>query len=185
MLFYGRKEKAGEALFNWHMKKWLMIAALLACLAAGRQATAAYAYLADRDTAVNKVSLGTGDIHVQEEFTRPADPEPGAVIPKKPCVSNDSRIPVFVRMAVRFSDSEGEAQCEPLAVSSRWTLMEDGYYYYGQAVPAGQKTELLFENVVLKASVPKEELRPFDVLVYAEAVQAYGHETAQSAFAAL
>lgn len=167
------------------MKKSLIMMTLLFCLTAGSAGAVTYSYLVDRDTEANEVGFADEDIHIQEEFTPPEDPEPGEVISKKPCVFNDSDIPVFVRMAVHFSDSDGEAQCEPLAVKSRWELMDDGYYYYNQEVPAGAKTEMLFENVVLKDSVSKEELVPFEILVYAESVQAYGFESAQAAFAAL
>lgn len=142
----------------------------------------AYAWLIDQKEAENIVRFAGNDIHIQEEFDPPQDPNPGDVIAKRPCIINDSDTDVFVRVMVQFSDSDARKQCEPLVINSGWNREADGYYYYDEKLHAGESTTRIFDNIVIKESVKKEELIPFDVLVYAESVQAYGFSSAQEAF---
>ena len=162
-------------------KKWLFFA-LFISLCAGTTGGIAYAWLIDRKEAENIVQFAGNDIHIQEEFDPPQDPNPGDVIAKRPCIINDSDTDVFVRVMVQFSDSDAGKQCEPLVINSGWNRKADGYYYYDEKLHAGESTTGIFDNIVIKESVKKEELIPFDVLVYAESVQAYGFSSAQEAF---
>lgn len=164
------------------MKKKGLFFALLICLCAGTTGGSVYAWLIDREEAKNIVRFAGNDIHIQEEFNPPQDPDPGDVIAKRPCITNDSETDVFVRVMVRFSDSDAMEQCEPLSINSGWNLKKDGYYYYDEKLHAGESTTEIFDNIVIKRTVKKEELLPFDVLVYAESVQAYGFSEAQEAF---
>lgn len=141
-----------------------------------------YAWLVDRKEAENTVRFAGNDIHIEEEFHPPADLTPGDAIEKRPCIINDSRTDVFVRAKVRFSDSDAREQCEPLVINSGWSMKTDGYYYYDKKLGAGESTSGIFDNIVIKNSLKKEELIPFDILVYAESVQAYGFSEALEAF---
>ena len=51
-----------------------------------------YAYLIDRQETVNRIKIVENKTHIEEEFDPPADPGPGSVIKKKPCIVNDSVI---------------------------------------------------------------------------------------------
>lgn len=160
-----------------------MIFALVCCLAAGVTTSLVYAYLIDRKETVNQIKAVGNNTHIEEEFDPPKDPGPGQVIKKKPCIVNDSTIPVYVRVKVTFSDGAAQAQCDPLLINGNWKKGENEYYYYQKKVLPGEKTETIFDNIVIKNTVKKEELIPFDILVYEESVQAEGFSTAEEAFA--
>ena len=139
-----------------------------------------YAYLIDRQETVNRIKIVENKTHIEEEFDPPADPGPGSVIKKKPCIVNDSVIPVYVRVRVVFSNLDAQAQCEPIKIKDSWKTGEDGYYYY-----QGQRTDTVFDNIVIKNIVKKEDLVPFDILVYEESVQSEGFSSPEEAFARL
>lgn len=143
-------------------------------------ASLTFAYLTDSELAENKVSFTENEIHIEEEFIQPEEVTPGTAITKKPRIVNDSKIPVYVRMAVYFSDSAAEAFCEPFVIDGGWELHTDGYYYYKGELGSGQKTSALFEQVTIKADTAAENLIPFDILVYAESVQAEGMEAEEA-----
>ena len=155
------------------MRKKLILTLFLSALFLST-ASITFAYLTDSDLAENKVSLTENEIHIEEEFVPPEEVTPGTVITKKPRIVNDSKIPVYVRMAVHFTDSAAEAFCEPFLIDSGWELRTDGYYYYKNVLNPGQKTSALFTTVKIKENAAAEELIPFDLLVYAESVQADG-----------
>ena len=167
------------------MKRKIMILFVLGCMTVLGTGAVTYAYLTDDDVKQNEILPVENKTHIEEEFHPPQDPEPGKVIVKRPWVVNDSQVPVYVRIKVRFSDSKGEAQCQPLQIHKKWKQNKDGYYYYEDILAAGAKTEPLFDKIQLKPDLIKEEICPFDLLVYAESVQAYGFTGAETAFAAL
>ena len=107
------------------------------------------------------------------------------VIKKKPCIANDSGFPVFIRARVIFSNDRGEAQCQPLEIADSWKKGEDGYYNYQKKVLSGQRTDVIFDKIVIKNTVKKDELVSFDILVYEESVQAEGFSSPEEAFARL
>lgn len=164
------------------MKKKRLLFALAACLIAGISGTGVFAWLTDTKDAENIMRFVQNKVHIEEEFDPPSDPKPGDVIVKKPSIVNDSVIPVFVRARVCFTDSDAQAQCEPLIIRDGWSLEKDGYYYYGEKIGPGEGTEDIFDNIVIKSSVKKEDLIPFDILVYGEAVQARNYASPQEAF---
>lgn len=167
------------------MKKKIALLTLAASLVFAGTGVAVHAYLTDGRSTPNSVRIAGNDVHIEEQFDPPADPSPGDTIVKKPCVVNDSEVPVYVRMRPVFTSSEGEGQCEPLEIREGWKAGEDGWYYYENAVAPGEKTGYLFEKVVLKKDLEKEALESFDILVYAESVQKFGFASPQEAFAAL
>ena len=144
-----------------------------------------YAYLIDQKEAVNQVRMVENTTHIEEEFEPPDEVKPGQVIKKKPCIANDSVFPVFIRAQVIFSNDRGEAQCQPLETTDSWKKREDGYYYYQKKVLSGQRTDVIFDKIVIKKTVKKEKLVSFDILVYEESVQAEGFSSPEEAFARL
>lgn len=155
------------------MKKKLIVWMLLAAVAVGSSAAGTYAYLTDQDRAENELSVTENEIHIEENFNPPDDPKPGSVITKAPAVVNDSKVGVYVRISVKFSDSKAENLCLPLTINEHWEKKSDGYYYYDQVLAAGERTEALFEKIVIRNDISADELIPFDVLVYAESVQSH------------
>ena len=136
-----------------------------------------YAYLIDRQETVNRIKIVENKTHIEEEFDPPTDPGPGSVIKKKPCIVNDSVIPV--------SNLDAQAQCEPLKIKDSWKTGEDGYYYYQKQLQPGLRTDTVFDNIVIKNTVKKEDLVPFDILVYEESVQSEGFSSPEEAFSRL
>ena len=164
------------------MRKMWMIFISVFCLLAGIAGSVAYAYLIDRQETVNRIHVVENRTHMEEEFEQPHDHGPGQVIKKKPCIVNDSVIPVYIRVRVQFSNRKAEEQCQPLKINSGWKAEEDGYYYYQKTLGPGEKTETIFDNIVIKNTVNKEELVPFDILVYEESVQSEGFSSPEEAF---
>ncbi|WP_373217088.1 hypothetical protein [Ruminococcus sp. 5_1_39BFAA] len=162
-------------------KKWLVFSLIIG-LIAGFSGASVYAWLIDTKEVDNAVRFVQNKVHIEEEFDPPPDPKPGDVIVKKPSIVNDSVIPVYVRARICFTDSDAQAQCEPLVIREGWDLEKDGYYYYRKKLETGEGTTDIFDNIVIKNSVKKEELIPFDILVYGEAVQARNYASPQEAF---
>lgn len=127
------------------------------------------AYLISGDKEVNSFSATEVTVAIKEDFTKPADPEPGYVIQKKPRVENTSKIPVYVRVRAEVSNSD---LLETIHPNVQWTLEADGFYYYNHVLEPGETTDDVFDSVTIKSNVLKEEIKNLDVLVYAEAVQA-------------
>ena len=89
---------------------------------------------------------------------------------------------MYIRVKVAFSSGEAQAQCEPLLINSNWKTGKDEYYYYQKKLLPGERTETVFDNIVIKNTVKKEEMVPFDILVYEESVQAEGFPLPEDAF---
>ena len=144
------------------MKKRWMIFVLACCLTAGITGSVVYAYLIDQKETVNQIRILENTTHIEEEFEPPDEVKPGQVIKKKPCIANDSGFPVFIRARVIFSNDRGEAQCQPLEIADSWKKGEDGYYYYQKKVLSGQRTDVIFDKIVIKNTVKKDELVSFE-----------------------
>lgn len=144
---------------------------LAATLILGVGAGTSYAYLTGTDDVENRFLASKTEISVEENFTPVPELSPGLVITKAPRVLSASSTPCYVRMRVSFSDRDAEAFCESLSINQGWTKKEDGYYYWEEPLEPGQQTGTLFDSVTIKAETDKEDLKPFDVYVYAEAVQ--------------
>lgn len=139
------------------------------------------AYLISNAQKVNTLNATEVTVSIEEDFESPKDPKPGDVIAKKPRAVNTSSIDIYVRMRAEVSNSD---LLEPIAINQSWTLKSDGFYYYNKVLKPGASTENLFDNVVIKSDIEKEDIRNLDVLVYAEAVQA-GKLTVEQAWATM
>ncbi|MDO4523151.1 MAG: SipW-dependent-type signal peptide-containing protein [Eubacteriales bacterium] len=147
---------------------WTVMAAVLVL---GAGVGTSYAYLTAEDEVNNEFSVSETGITITEEFDPPKELRPGQVITKKPWIVSSSNVDCYVRAMVRFSDSRAESFCEALEIQEGWEPAEDGYYYWKEKLAPGETTGALFETVRLREDTEKEELVPFELLVYAEAVQ--------------
>ncbi|MGI6018337.1 MAG: SipW-dependent-type signal peptide-containing protein [Marvinbryantia sp.] len=159
--------------------KQLIALMLITALVLGVGAGVTHAYLTADDSAVNRLQVSGVEISVRENFQPPKTFRPGVKIKKAPQVVSSSDTDCYVRMAVYFSDGQAENFCEPLSVCEGWQAGDDGYYYWQEKVAPGQMTAPLFEMVQIRADA--EKIQPFDILVYAEAVQC-GSLSAQDAW---
>ena len=137
----------------------------------GNSISGTLAYLTDKEQTENLTGFTENDIRIEEEFVPPVNPGPGTVIKKSPRLVNESDIPVYVRMSAHFSDSKAEEFCLPLEINAEWELHEDGYYYYTSKLESGEATSALFNQVVIRSDIDREQLCSFDLLIYAESVQ--------------
>lgn len=155
---------------NVHRKmKYFMMAVLAGTLILGVGAGVSYAYLTARDDAANRFGVSAVDITVDEKFEPPGEVPPGKVIVKAPRICSSSDIDCYVRAAVHFTDSDAKDYCEALVINPGWQAGEDGYYYWQERLQPGQKTGTLFDCVTVRQDAG--EIPPFDIYVYAEAVQ--------------
>lgn len=150
--------------------KSFIAAVLAAALLLGAGAGVSYAYLTAQDSAENIFGTSGAEISVREEFQPPAEVKPGSMIPKNPRIFSSSDTDCYVRMRVRFSDSGAEKLCEPLAIRPGWEKREDGYYYWSERLAPGAETAPLFAHVEIRTDA-ETQIPPFEILIYAEAVQ--------------
>ncbi len=153
------------------MKKGL-VAALASALVFGAGAGVSFAYLTAKDAANNQFRVSSVEIGIEEKFVPPGALTPGGAIQKSPKVRSASDTDCYVRVAVRFTDSDAEQACEPLAIGGGWQKKEDGYYYWGSPLRPGEVTGAVFDQVKIRQNAAK--IPPFDILVYAEAVYCNG-----------
>lgn len=159
-------------------KNRMMLTGMMAAvLAAG--AYTSYAYLTARDDVDNTFDVAEADITVQEDF-EPEPPESGKLIKKAPRVQSRSDTDCYVRMRYAFTDSDAEVLCEPIEINPGWSKKSDGYYYWDGTVGPGEETGTLFDHIQVKDGITEEDIIPFDILVYAEAVQAAGMNAEES-----
>ncbi len=164
------------------MKKKSVLAAvmlLLVVTCAGIGYTSAY--LISDDAEKNVFDVSEIDIDIPEIFIPPEETEPGTVITKKPCIRNNSDTDCYVRAGIEFTDG-GDEICQPLQINDGWVKKHDGYYYWRGKISPGGQTGYLFDSVTIRNDISAEDIVPFDVLVYAEAVQA-GDLTQEEAWA--
>ena len=123
------------------------------------------AYFTAEDTAHNVITSGDIDIELQEwadeEKTIPFPEEgisgvmPGTETTKIVEVKNTGSNPAYIRVAVEkkiaLADGvQGEPDSGLMEIDfdeTSWTLGEDGYYYYKEALEPGEVTEALFASV--------------------------------------
>ncbi|MDO4632516.1 MAG: hypothetical protein Q4B01_01515 [Eubacteriales bacterium] len=158
----------------------ILLAAGIFCAIGSYGAGPVEAYLKAQDETENVFRPVETVITVEEEFDPPTDPKPGDVITKRPVITNRSETDCYVRVRVHFSSQEAEKLCEPLQIGNGWALHEDGFYYWKEVLPAHSSTGDVFTFVKLRSDISKEELIPFTISVYAEAVQAVGTDEANA-----
>lgn len=149
--------------------KNLIIVIVASALFLGVGAGVSYAYLSAQEYAGNEFGTADVAISVREDFEPPGTVTPGQTVKKAPRIESISGTDCYVRAAVRFSDSDMQEACEPLVIGSGWEAGTDGYYYWKQRLKPGEATGALFDGIKIRTDAA--EPVPFDIYVYAEAVQ--------------
>lgn len=161
-------------------KKILAIAviAICACICFGTT----LAYFTAEDTAHNAITSGGVGITIVEktlgdngtELDFPAEGiqgiMPGSKASKIVSVSNTGASEAWIRVKVEISILGADGAALPTALEQpdriipivtfvaeeEWVDGGDGYYYYSQPVPAGDKTGILFHEVAFAPEMPNE-----------------------------
>lgn len=153
-----------------------LIALAVCCIALLSAGTAAYFTI--QATAYNVITTGVLDITLHEKTTDGATPDtpldqlpdwqdrggvmPGVAVSKIAYVENTGNQPAYVRMKfekhVAAADG-GELSADALLLEldlTDWLAQEDGWYYYGKPLPAGQSTRSLLNSVYFDAQTGNE-----------------------------
>ena len=121
------------------------------------------AFFNAEDTAHNVITSGSVNIAVVETMLDGTELKafpaegitgvmPGSTVSKIVSIRNTGRSDAWIRVRVSIEMKDGEGQ--PLdtgvvgfTVEGPWFDGGDGYYYYGEAVPAEKETQVLFREV--------------------------------------
>lgn len=158
-----------------------LVVAMVAVIAAG-----SLAYFTDTESKDNVFTVGNVNITLTEpnwDSTGKEDaPEvyAGEPLAKDPTVTNDGANPCFVRIKVENLDQFGNKGLITYRTKYRdgdlgegW--VKDGdYFYYTKVLLAGEKTEALFDQIVMPTGLTGDEQNVRPINVTAEAVQAQG-----------
>ena len=152
------------------MKKKIAIGAVLVlCLSMLIYSTIAYFNTAD--TARNVITAGDIKIELQETaitddgeeipFEDRFDVMPGQDVSKIVKVTNTGSNPAYIRVQVQkaialAADAQGDVDLDLISLdfdSEKWTLGDDGYYYYKEPLAPGKTTAALFNKVTFAAEM--------------------------------
>lgn len=147
---------------------------LFAILSAG-----SLAYVTKTETVHNVITTGAMELQLQQTGADgkaysdgPLEIMPGDTVVNRTAVTNSGAHPFWVRVQVKkaVKDSTLSAEGMLLDLNNRNWTYKDGYYYYNQALQAGQTTEALFTKISFDgASIGNEylgKLFTLDVNVY-------------------
>ncbi len=166
------------------MKKKIVALCLAGCMAATAVIGGTMAYFTDTDAETNVFTVGNVDIDLTEPHWNPEVTEtdnvyPGEPLAKDPTVENIGNNPCFVRISVTNLDQfgvKGDITYRTDYVDGKlgegWELY-DGYFYYTGVLESTEKTDALFDQIVMPIGLTGNE-ETKDIVVTAEAVQAQG-----------
>lgn len=161
-----------------HKKKWLAVFVLLAVILVLLPYSTAY--LSHVETKDNPITIGHNDIMIEEEFTPPKAWQPNTTYKKDVKIRNTGTVPCYIRVYAALSDADIPAEIN--FDTGRWIQSSDGYWYQNSIIEPGANTPSLFTKVTIQ-DAEAEQLKTFDVIIYAESVQAEGYSDIWDAFA--
>ena len=145
----------------------------------------ASAFFADSERHANEFGFTENVIKVEEpDFTPDPKIKTGTnIIPKRVFIKNESKIPVYARVKLEFSDPDAMAAAKltnekgtfdaallDSNLPAGWVKGSDGYYYYTQKIEPGKNTNDLIKSVTTTYD-DASAIKPFDIYVRAESVQ--------------
>ncbi len=165
-------------------KKKIFSIALAASLAAVAVVGSSLAYFTDKDEKANTLTIGNVDITLTEPGWDATGKEeakemyPGEAVAKDPTVTNNGKNPAFVRVKVEWPenvDLSYRTDYVDNKLGDNWVDGKDGYFYYNKVLGLNETTDALFDQIVLGTDTMNgDATTEYDVVVYAEAVQAQG-----------
>lgn len=170
------KKKDGQK----KIRPLVIVTALALVIAIGSFA----AYFTSTDKAVNEYTVGNVTVEIDETFEIPdGGVTPGSKITKDVKIKNTGKNDCYVRIKAVFSDSDMEKHCTLDLNTSDFVYNEsDGYYYYKKVLPVGDSTDSLFTKVTVSDEITQEQIKDFDIIVYAEGYQSEGFDSYQEAW---
>lgn len=130
------------------------------------------------DGAINKLSVGSNESHIEETFSSYDSFTKGQNYEKKVAVKNDGDVSCYVRAFAEIEEPKIAANVGINFNTVEWTVKQpDGYYYYKNKLKPGEKTVPLFTTLTAKADITE-----FQMICYSETVQADGASNSIAAF---
>lgn len=163
-----------------HKKKWLAVLVLLGFILALLPFSTAY--LSHVETKDNLITIGNNDIMIEEEFNPPKEWQPNTTYKKDVKIRNTGTVPCFIRVYAVLSDTDIPATMDYNSV--KWTKGEGDYWYYNDIVSPGAVTSSLITQVTI-ASADADQLKSFNIIIYAESIQAEGYKSINDAFSSI
>ena len=152
-------------------KKTIFLAVILSLICIGSIA----AYMTSAAKIDNILTVGYNDIDIVEKFDPPPELRPGVEFTKTVSVSNTGPVDCYVRVLSLFSNSDMGDHCTIDYNEKDWAYNEtDQYWYYKKPLPAGETTTPLFTKIKLDDDINANDIKDFDVMIYAESYQANG-----------
>lgn len=140
------------------------------------------AYFTDFGKADNHLTFGYNEIEIDEYFPDPGYPQAGETIVKEVSIKNTGANDCYVRIFADFNNSQMKEYCTIDWNTADFTYNSDGYWYYNNVLKSGKTTPDLMTKIVIADAIPGG-FENFDLIVYAESVQAKGFATADDAWA--
>ena len=163
-----------------HRKKWFLVFLLAGIIL--MMVPFSIAYLTHVETRENRITIGQNDVMIEEDFTPPKQWQPDTTYEKDVKVRNTGSVPCYIRVYAALSDTTIPAHMD--FDTKDWTQADDGYWYHNSIVEPGAVTSSLFTKVMIE-DIEIEQRKTFDIIIYAESVQAEGYRDIRDAFAGI
>ena len=141
------------------------------------------AYFTDKDTKDNVLSVGCNTIEIIEDYQPPEELKAGISFHKDVRIKNTGECSCYARVKAVFTDFDIMPYCTIDYNTNDFVYNEtDGYYYCKKSLAKGEISDSLMTTVTISNDVPSENLKDFDILLYAESYQAYGSDNYETAW---
>lgn len=139
------------------------------------------AYFIDSSSAENFFVWGFNEIEIEEYFPV-AEGRTSQTLTKEVSVTNTGSVDCYVRIFADFESSYMKEYCFINWNDADFTYNDDGYWYYNYILGPDEQTPYLMTEISIADRIP-DGYTDFDIIVYAESVQATGFDTAEDAWA--
>lgn len=147
---------------------------------------AAWGFMTDFSERVNELFAAHDEIELKEEFDPPEHLTPGDYIVKRAWVDNVGDVDCYVRVMCTFSDDDALAFASLDLGADGWSAPDaDGWMHYAYPLAPGTSTPCALNGVTIAGDASPASMKPFDIFILAESVQALGYDTPEEAFAAI
>lgn len=154
-----------------------VILLLLLCPVIALSLNISNAYFSSTKTKESNITIGDSNVMIVESFIPPAKWQPNTSYDKDVKIKNKGSVDCYIRVYAAVSDTDIPVT---MNIDTGSWMKKDGYYYYKYIVPTDTTTKALFTQVSIGDAKVDED---FEIIIYAESVQADGYPNAAAAFA--
>jgi hypothetical protein len=162
------------------IKTVLLLSAIIFC---SLNANNIIAYFSDAETKINKLTIGSVKIEILEDFQPPINLTPNMQFKKDVQVTNIGEANCYIRIKAVYTDSVmGDHYSLNIDTENFVYNTEDNFYYYVHELSVGETTPSLFTTVTIDNTITQEQIKNFDILIYAESYESSHFSTYQEAW---